>query len=166
MAAHFGFKGDMINEAVQLYRDYYAPHGVHEYTKYPGIDDLLTNLRHSGLTLHIATSKPAKFADQIIDETGWRTLFSTVGGASLDGSRRHKKDVITWVLGQLPASNHTLVYVGDRPEDAIAAQATGLQFIGVNWGFSSTADLLSAGAKRIATSAELVAQMIFDTDFA
>ena len=107
---------------------------------------LLERLCASGLTLAVATSKPAVFARRILDHFDLARYFAFVGGAELDGSRQAKADVIAHVLQGLGGVDPaTCLMIGDA-----GAAAVGMDSCGVLWGYGSRAELTGAGATRIA----------------
>jgi len=154
LAKHFSLANESLEHAVRTFRNYYSSTGIHEFSKYPAIDELLKELRSAGYRAHIATNKPEAFAQIIVNSAGWSDLFSVVSGSTLDGSVRHKTEIIANVLAQLPPEEKVVAYVGDRPEDALSSLPYGLSFVGVSWGYSTTDQLLAAGATQVANSAQ------------
>ena len=145
-------------EALIGYREYFADRGLYENEPYVGIADLLTGLADDGWTLAVATSKPTVFAERILDHFGLRAHFAVVAGAELDGSRRHKHDVIDHALVQLGCGPEGCVMIGDREHDVLGAHRHGIPAIGVLWGYGSREELEAAGADRIvATISQLAA---------
>ncbi|BBC56764.1 hydrolase [Streptococcus mutans LP13] len=93
---HFS-KEDSL-KAVDFYRDYFRHKGFYENEVYQGIPDLLERLKAQGKKLLVATSKPERFARQILKHFELFDYFDLVAGASMDGSRRLKGDVIAHAL--------------------------------------------------------------------
>ena len=85
--------------------------------------------------------------------------FEQIAGATLDGSRSHKADVITYLLGLTGDVGQTLM-VGDTAFDVIGAAAHGIPTIGVSWGYGTVEDMEEAGAKAIAHSMDELAELI------
>lgn len=158
----FKFDQQTLEHAVQLFRYHYSNHGILEYRKYPGIDELLSQLRQNEFDLHIATNKPVIFANRIVQDAGWQSLFTIVGGSPLDGSIKGKKDIISSVIQQLPPDESVIAYIGDRPEDGPGSLLNGLPFVGVSWGFSTEEQLRLAGALTVATSMQQLEMAIRD----
>jgi phosphoglycolate phosphatase len=145
-----GLSADDAWNAVLAYREYYTDTGIYENAMFPGVPAVLADLAARGWRLGVATSKPAVFAERILDHFGLRAAFEVVGGAELDGSRQDKAEVITHALalaGLDPSPD--CVMIGDREHDIRGAKRTGLSSIGVTWGYGSTDELKSAGADVI-----------------
>jgi len=155
--AAMGLSATEVDDAVALYRERFATTGMYENRVYDGIVDMLGGLVDAGATCAIATSKPEHFAQQIVEHFGLAPFLSVVGGASLDGTRRHKDDVIGHVLRRLPGPRTGAVMVGDRAVDVAGARVHGLRAVGVSWGFAEPGELEAAGPDAVVhTPAQLL----------
>ncbi len=139
---HFS-KEDSL-KAVDFYRDYFRHKGLYENEVYQGIPDLLERLKAQGKKLLVATSKPEEFARQILKHFELFDYFDLVAGASMDGSRRLKGDVIAHALTSAQVSDlSATIMIGDREHDIIGAKKNGLDAIGVLYGFGNREELNS-----------------------
>jgi phosphoglycolate phosphatase len=145
-----GLKPADVKIAVAAFRRSYAEAGLREFDVYPGIPKMLTDLSAHGLRLAVATSKPRPFAIRVLQHAGMLTAFHSVHGATMDGSVRHKAQVVAAALHHLAVRPELAVLLGDRQHDAIGAIACGTGFIGVGWGYGGTEELRAAGADAIA----------------
>ena len=152
-----GMTPEEADLALGYYREYFAARGLFENKPYPGIADALDEVRSAGKTLCLATSKPEKFAKQILEHFRLDAFFTEVCGASLDQSRSTKADVIRELirrLGELTGDTageicSSAVMIGDRCHDAEGASAFGIPTVGVLWGYGSEEELTDAGCVRI-----------------
>lgn len=149
----FGVPKDRLDEAVAVYRSRYIPIGKYENHPYPGIEGLLADLKAQGHRLYIATSKPEQMSIDILTHFGLAHYFDLIAGATLDGSRDEKAQVIAYLLQQI-GSLDDAVMVGDTAFDIIGAKTHGIPGIGVSWGYGKVADMEKAGAVAIAESVE------------
>lgn len=139
-----------IQVALGYYRERYKAIGMYENTLYEGIVPMLGDLKASGLTLAVATSKPTLFAEAILDYFQMDQLFELIVGSNMDGTRRHKKEMISDVLTKLDMTDlNEVIMIGDRSHDIIGAKACGIDSIGVTYGYGSAAELTSAGATYV-----------------
>jgi phosphoglycolate phosphatase len=145
----FGVPADRLDEAVEVYRSRYIPIGKFENTPYPGIHDLLAQLKKEGHKLYVATSKPEQMSMDILNKFELTPYFDLLAGATLDGSRDTKADVIAYLLKQIGPQAETLM-IGDTVYDVVGANAHGIPTIGVSWGYGSVPEMKNAGAKAIA----------------
>lgn len=153
----FGVPKDKAGEAIAVYRSRYTTVGKFENKPYPGVEQLLQRLKDNGHKLYVATSKPEIMSVEILEHFGLAKYFKTICGATLDGSRSKKADIITYLLEKTGGVDNT-VMVGDTSYDVIGAKAHGIPAIGVSWGYGNAADMEAAGAAAIAnTMDELLA---------
>jgi len=149
----FGIPADKTDEAIAIYRSRYIPIGKFENTPYPGIREMLQTLRAHGHRLFVATSKPESMSVEILEHFDLAEFFTDICGATFDGSRSTKEDVISYLLAE-NATSGQVIMVGDTVYDILGAQAHGIPAIGVDWGYGSTQDMIHAGASAIAYTTE------------
>ena len=149
----YGFTEQQAGEALLKYRERFEVTGWRENVVYDGMEKLLRHLRSRGKRIMLATSKPEVFAEQILVYFGLRDYFDFVGGASLDGRRNYKADVIRYVLDANGiSSREKAVMVGDRKFDILGAKEFGLETIGVLYGYGDREELTTAGADHLVGS--------------
>ena len=149
----FGVPADKTDEAIEVFRSRYRTVGKFENFPYPGIREALQTLKAQGHRLFVATSKPEVLANEVLGHFALADFFEQIAGATLDGSRSHKADVITYLLGLTGDVGQT-VMVGDTAFDVTGAAAHGIPTIGVSWGYGEVADMENAGAIAIANTME------------
>lgn len=138
-------------KAVEKYREYFVPTGLYENAVYEGIEEVLKELNRQGRKLIVATSKPEIYAGVILKHFKLEQYFQDICGASLDGSRSKKGDVIRYVLNKNKVSpSDTVIMVGDRLHDIVGAKENKLPAVGVLYGYGSKEELTKAGADFIA----------------
>ena len=146
----YGFSHDDANLAVSYYREYFAPYGIYENSVYDGIPEMLEKLKASGKTLVLATSKPEKFALEILRHFDLAKYFDLACGATMDEKRNKKDAVIAYALEQGKIAPDDAVMVGDRLYDIEGGRKNGLTSVGVLWGYGDRAELEGAKAEFIA----------------
>lgn len=152
-----------IEQAVNHYREYYQAKGIYENHVYDGIADLLMTLKDAGCTLYIATSKPEIYAKKILAHFRLNSYFEGIYGASLDGSRSNKEDVIRYALKEAKLTQlEEILMIGDRSHDMKGAKENHLDCIGVLYGFGNKEELETAGADYIAETPEEVGNIIIN----
>jgi phosphoglycolate phosphatase len=159
--AGMGLDSRGVAAAIEGYREYYAVTGIFENVVYDGVPELLTQLKTDGWVLGVATSKPEPFANRILDHFGLADFFTVTAGATMDGSRRHKQDVIKHALGQLnwvPHETGKTVMIGDRDVDIAGGHALGLSTIGAVWGYGSVEELIEERPSALASKPSEILQ--------
>lgn len=135
-----------IANAIPLYREYFQYQGIFENEIYPGITELLQDLKKSGRFLAVATSKPTVFAEQILRYFDLEPYFDLVVGSNLDNTRTTKTEILAEVLQMCSQySLRDFVMIGDREHDVIGAKNVGIDSIGVTYGYGSLDELKESG---------------------
>jgi phosphoglycolate phosphatase len=128
------------------YRQRYGAIGYSENTLYDGMPEALADLRASGATLGLCTSKRLDFAEQILALFGLRELFAFVSGGDIGV---HKWQQLQ-ALREAGAVDAGAVMVGDRAVDITSAHRNGLQACGVRWGFGALEELQAERPRHLA----------------
>lgn len=146
----YGFSKNDAKLAITYYREYYHDKGIYENVIYDGMKDLLQTLCDAHYKLLVATSKPEEFAIRILEHFHIKKYFTYIAGATMDGTRSDKKAVITYALssGQVsdPAS---AIMIGDRKYDILGAKQSGMDSMGVLYGYGNREELEDACATYI-----------------
>jgi phosphoglycolate phosphatase len=137
-----------VEAAVAFYRERFSTIGLFENRVYEGIPLCLEQLRGKVKTIHLATSKPAVYAERIINHFGLGQYFDVVYGSELDGRLGDKTELINHILKREKLNAANTVMIGDRSFDVIGARNNNIRAIGVLWGFGSEAELDLAGAHQ------------------
>lgn len=157
----FGFSHEKAQTAVEYYREYYRDRGIYENSVYDGIEDVLKRLSAAGRTLLVATAKPEEFANRILDHFHLTHYFSEIVGATFDGVRLRKDQVIAHAIALGGITDVTnAVMIGDREHDVLGAKKYGMDCIGVLFGYGSREELNAAGAAYIAETPGDIASLL------
>ena len=155
----FGVPADKTDEAIAVFRSRYIPIGKFENKPYPGVHELLEQLKTDGHTLYVATSKPEIMATEIMEKFELSQYFDLICGATLDESRVEKDQVIAYLLEQTGDAANAIM-VGDTAFDVLGAAKHNIPTIGVAWGYGQIRDMQAAGAKAIAYSMEELYELL------
>ncbi len=155
-----GFTPETSPDAVAKYREYFRETGIFQNEMYDGMTEVFTELKNSGKKLFIATSKPEEFANQIAKHFGIDGFFTFIGGATFDGTRGRKSDVIKYVIDKFGLDKKCTVMIGDRNHDILGAKEAGIDSIGVLYGFGDKRELEEAGADEIAETPRDIVRLL------
>lgn len=145
-----GFSKEKSLEAIDYYRQYYKNNGIIENEVYENVEFTLKKLKENGHILAVATSKPEKFAIDILEHFNLSKYFDVISGATLDGSISTKDEVIKNTLSKLSIKDlKKVIMVGDRKFDILGANKFNISSIGVLYGFGSYQELKEAKATYI-----------------
>ena len=154
----FGVPADKTDEAIAVYRSRYTTVGKWENAPYPGVEQLLLRLVQAGCRLFVATSKPEDMSIEILEKFGLAKYFERICGATLDGTRGKKEEVIDYLLKTTDIAG-SLTMVGDTVYDVEGAAIHKIPCIGVSWGYGKVADMEAAGAIAIAHTMQELYQL-------
>lgn len=127
--------GDRTEAAIAAYRADYISRGWAMNRVFDGIPALLADLRAAGVRLAVATSKAEPTAQRILAHFGLADCFEVIAGASVDGTRASKVDVVAHALAQLDGAPERALMVGDRSHDVEGAAAHNIDTVVVGWGY-------------------------------
>lgn len=142
----------LVEAAVQYYRQRYADIGLFENELYPGIPELLETLRDEGFRLFVVTCKPTVYAERIVHHFGLAEHFEDVFGPCLDGRFDDKSELVAHILCERAIVPEQSIMIGDRASDTLAGQANGTRTIAVTYGFGSIEELQTVGPDCICHS--------------
>ena len=156
----YDFDKEKAVKAVAVYREYFSVKGIFENKIYDSIEDTLERLKKMGKIIILATSKPEKFAKQILEFFKIDKYFDFVCGATMDEKLCEKNDIIRYALSKIGNLNENAIMVGDRKFDILGAKENGIDSIGVTYGFGNLEELNFAGADYIISAPEEIFNII------
>lgn len=151
-----GLSEEGRDQFMALYTDYYKRQGIYEGPLYPGMGELIANLRAGGAKVYVCSSKPEELTLLCIDYL--KLAFDGVG-AMLPG-RVKKNEVMDWCVREFSIDPAVSAMVGDRDSDVLAGKQHGMAGIGVSYGYGTEEELREAGADFIAHSVEELRQYL------
>lgn len=157
----YGFSAEKSLEAVLVFREYYETKGILENEMYEGIDKVLQQLKNQGKYLIIATSKPEKFAHNILAQHDLEKYFDFIGGSLVDGSRVTKVQVLDYVLKTNKISDLSeILMIGDTKFDILGAKHFGLKSLAVTYGYGTKEELLETKPDFVVSVPKEILQVI------
>ena len=160
---YYGFSESDAVKAIEYYREYFKPKGMFENEVYGGVPELLSKLTEAGKKVILATSKPEVFSTEILKHFDLYKYFDFVSGATLDGTRSKKADIIAYAISEMEITEkEKCLMVGDRAQDINGAIANGIDSVGVLFGYGDRAELENAGATYIAESVSDILKIVMN----
>ena len=151
-----GLDEETARRAVEYYRERYSTTGIFENRPYPGVEEMLQELKRKKYLLAVASSKPEYFVKQILDYFHLTEYFDEIVGSELNGSRTNKIEVIEETLRRLGLDKHReqVIMVGDKEHDVLGARAAGLECVAVSYGYGTAEELTAAQPLQTVSSTE------------
>jgi phosphoglycolate phosphatase len=153
------FNEEDAKKAVELYRERFNVVGWKENSVYPGIPAILKALKKRGAYVAVATAKPIKFSERIIEYFGLAPYIDRLEAISMT---EHHADKGVIVRRALPEKYTRACMIGDRATDIIGAIENNIDGIGALYGYGSREELTGAGAFAIADTVEDLWPLLFD----
>jgi phosphoglycolate phosphatase len=145
----YGFDENRAKMAVDYYREYYSDKGLYDNKLYNNVDNLLKTLKNVGKACIIATSKPQKFALEVLRYLEIERYFDEVVGSNLEGTLYEKEDIIRFAIENGGLDRAETVMVGDRKYDILGARKNGIDSIAAAYGYGTMEELEEAGPTHI-----------------
>jgi len=130
-----------VEKALNIFLDYYEANLCNATVPYPNVTKTLQILKEKGYTLAIVTNKPFKFVAPILKGLNMDGLFTKIlGGDSLKEKKPHPSPLLH-VCETLGVTVEASVMIGDSKNDILAANACGMDSVGVTYGYNYGEDI-------------------------
>ncbi len=159
----YGLSADEAGQALAFYRERYSTIGIFENSVYEGIPEILREMDAEGRILAVASSKPEVYVKKVLDHFGIGGYFRETVGSGLDLKGAQKPEIIEEVMRRFSLREEDkkkMLMIGDRRYDILGAKATGIDSMGVYYGYADPGELEEAGATYIADSVEDLGRLL------
>ena len=134
-AKAFNISGKELDNLVLMFRNRYKSKEMLKAVPYEGVYELCQSLLNQNICLSIATYKREDYALLLINHFGLNKFMKISCGADIAG-KLTKNDIIKKTIALAGVDNYDeVVMVGDTIHDAEGAAQSGIDFIGVTYGF-------------------------------
>lgn len=153
---------DEAKEALKIYLRLYDTEGEPRNRLFDGIEELLEKLRDSDAGVAICSSKNQRSVERVSGFLDIVKYFDALCGSDGTPERKEKEDVIPYALGVLGSnSGDRVVLIGDTHFDAKGARLSGVDFIGVTYGYGTVETMRNEGAVTFCDSAKELDRLLF-----
>ena len=135
-----GADEDAIEKGLSLFKSHYAAYSMEKTAPYPGICDVLSELRRRGIRMGVVTNKVDAAAQPMIEHY-FPGIFDVVLGQREDIPKKPAPDMLFVALKEIGVPLEHCLYVGDSEVDKSTADAAGLPCVLVAWGYRDREDL-------------------------
>ncbi len=146
-----------IEKTLAEFRAHYAAHLLDRTAPYPGVPEMLAELKERGFKLAITSNKP-DIATVAIANALYPGVFDCVLGEKAGIARKPDPAIVKAAMENMGVK--TAVYVGDSDVDVKTAENAGLPGIFVTWGFRTEAEMRAVGGKVFVTRAGEISDML------
>lgn len=137
-----------LEECFNTFSNYYDRNKNNKTAPYDGILDAMKEIRENGIKMSVVSNKYDKGVKQLAADLFCGFLPIAIGESEAVKPKPNPDGVLL-AMDLMGASRDNTVYIGDSEVDYETAINSGLQFIGVSWGFRTEELLRSLGAEHI-----------------
>jgi phosphoglycolate phosphatase len=161
-AGVFKLEGKDNENAVKVFREYYADKGLYENILYDGMYNLLEELNASGVFLYVATAKYLVYAKLVLKFFGIEHFFTEIAGADYEGKHAGKLELIAGILRRNCIIHpEDVVVIGDTRYDLDAAKELEIDSVGVAYGFTTYEEITSFDPEYVARNVKDLREILF-----
>jgi phosphoglycolate phosphatase len=143
-----GLSGRDLSRLVARYSELYSGSLTAQTREYIGVSRLLRQLRASGIRLGLCTNKEQSLAEAIASDLSLDGFFDVIVGGYPGRPQKPSPFPLLHAISLLGVAPDQTVMVGDSIGDIRCADAAGVAFLGVSFGYSRPS-LRSLGAKVV-----------------
>lgn len=137
------------DKALALYRRHHAV-ALRRKTKFrPGAERLLACLKKSGYKLALASNRPTRFSNIILNHLKIRKYFDYVLCGDKLKKPKPNADILLKILKRLSIKKGRAIYVGDMTVDILTGKRAGVKTIAILGGSSSKKEISALKSYRV-----------------
>ncbi len=140
-----GLVNPLFEKVYADFRQHYMEHNLDTTQPYPGVMELLKELKARGKKIAVVSNK-FYAATQALCRHFFGDLVDVAIGEREDIRKKPAPDTVNEALRQLDADRDRAVYIGDSDVDIMTARNSGIPCISVLWGFRDVNFLVEHGA--------------------
>lgn len=125
----------LLYKMSERFKAIYDDKAAIETLPYERISELLTMLISLGKRLYIATNKRSTPTISVIQHLKWQHLFHGIYSIDSLSDKKTKTNLLGKMMSEHQILPDEALYIGDRHDDAIAAENNNLSFLAVTWGY-------------------------------
>lgn len=156
---------DTINTLLGYFREHYDAHCTDTTKPYPGIPELLNELKEKGVSFAVATNKYESAARKIISHFFPDMPFVAVMGQIEERPPKPDPSIDFAILNEHPTPKSEVLHVGDSAVDIETARRACVESIGVTWGFRPVSELRRAYADHVVSKPEEIIKYVMQETF-
>ena len=144
----------MLANTLHQFNRYYGAHNMESTHPYPGIPELLDELRAQGVQCAVFSNKADPLCGKIIAHYFGTGRFAAVRGSRPGVPTKPNPAGLYALMDEIGADRSATLFVGDSDVDILTGHNAGLPAMGALWGFRGRAELTAAGADALAAVPE------------
>ena len=135
--------------AIRRFREYYAGCLLRHTKPFPGVPELLSELRAAGIRLGVCSNKDDRFT-QILLREFFPGVFAAATGKRPDLPEKPDPAGTCELMRRMRVRPERVLFAGDSPTDVRTGHNAGVQVCAAAWGYRSRAALAAAAPEALA----------------
>ena len=148
-----GLNNRLFEETFATFRQHYMQHNLDTTQPYPGIMQLLEQLKAEGKNIAVVSNKFYAATRELCHHF-FGDLVPVAIGEREDIRKKPAPDTVIEALRELCVDKEGAVYIGDSDVDIMTAKNSGMPCVSVLWGFRDKEFLLEHGATTLISKPE------------
>lgn len=137
---------DDFEAVFAAYREYFKEGCMYEVKPYPGIVELLGELKKMGVKIAVLSNKPHVQTQRIVKALFGEETFDMILGQREGVPKKPAPDGVLEIMSTFGIKPEEMLYLGDTNTDMKTGNNANAETIGVLWGFREKEELLEYGA--------------------
>lgn len=139
------------DKAVEIYREIFPAIAFPLISAFPGIVEMLRELKTRGLKMAVATSRSHHSLETLAEQIGVIDFFEGMFGAEDVVNHKPAPDLVNLIISKYGLRRDDVLVIGDANFDILMGHAAGCAVCAVSWG-NQSAETLSALAPEYLVS--------------
>lgn len=156
---------EMIDAMLASFREYYDMHCTDMTKPYPGIPELLLDLRDRDIAIAVTSNKYQKAVNAVIGHYFPDIEFAAILGEVPERPKKPDPSIVFQALSDHPCPKCDVLYCGDSAVDMETARRACVESVGVTWGFRPVSELKSAYADHIVSNPSEILDLALAVDY-
>lgn len=149
-----------FDEAYETYLRIFDKCCTYRVKPYPGIPEMLKEMKAQGLKLGVLSNKPDRQAVHVVEEIFGKNIFDHIQGQKDGVPRKPDPTAVLSIAAEFGSYPSETLYIGDSEVDGATGKAAGMDTVLVTWGFRSRYVLEAAEPYRIVDSTDEILMTI------
>ena len=149
-----------FDEAYETYLRIFDKCCTYRVKPYPGIPEMLKEMKAQGLKLGVLSNKPDRQAVHVVEEIFGKNIFDHIQGQKDGVPRKPDPTAVLSIAAEFGSDPSETLYIGDSEVDGATGKAAGMDTVLVTWGFRSRYVLEAAEPYRIVDSTDEILMTI------
>ena len=149
-----------FEEAFAAYQRIFDKYCTYHVAPYPGITEMLEDMKKQGMKLGVLSNKPDRQAVHVVEEIFGANVFDHIQGQKDGIPRKPDPAALLYIADEFGVESTETLYIGDSEVDGATGNAAGMDTVLVSWGFRSRSVLEAAKPRFIVDTTDEILKIV------